>query len=479
MLTAIKTWLGASRTQSRPRRATLDLETLGDRTLLSTSLVGGTLSIAGTGDHDTATVSRQYIDGVWWVRVNEQRQTGTFTFPAVDSWYRQSQVSRIEFNGHNGDDIFTNNTSIRSTANGGRGDDVLKGGTGIDALHGNEGYDQVVGGAGGDYLYGESGKDTIQAGAGIDHIYGGDGDDKLFGGSSYDYVYGESGNDFLDDGGGWNYIDGGADFDFNARVLALYGATMEDVQQAQSPTCSCLAAIQSVADTGRDLRNLITYLGVGDSGTNPVYRVRLFRDGAWRNFDIPFNGNLITNGGDIYDAVPVTDVAHADRGCEQQSWVTILQRAYLQAKGVNWRDWRDVDNNGRCNEAHVMKALTGRNSNRYDYGVRDDPLEREDRERIVRALAANKPVVVGTFDRPGLLSTERLIPEHSYSVVDTRTRADGVRMFTLRNPHGEDGWTDKDGDGIRDGADSAPGDALIELTWDDFRQSIEDYTING
>ena len=479
MLTIIKTWLGESKSPSRPRRARLGLERLSDRTLPSTSLVGGTLTIAGTGDHDTATVSRQYLDGVWWVRVNEQRRSGTFTYPAVDSWYRQSAVSRIEFSGGNGDDLFINNTPIRSTAHGGSGDDVLKGGFGIDALHGNEGYDQLNGRAGGDYLYGDSGKDVILGSAGMDRIYGGDGDDKLFGGSSYDYVYGEAGNDFLDDGGGSNYLDGGGGFDFNARVLALNGATKEDVNQAQSPTCACLAAIQSVAHTGRDLRTLVTYLGVGDSGTNPVYRVRLFRDGVWRNFDIPFNGDLITDGWRTFDAAPVTDVAHADRGCEQQSWVTILQRAYLQAKGVNWRDWRDVDNNGTCNEGHVMKALTGRNSNRYDYGVRDDPLEREDRERIVRALAANKPVVVCTFDRPGLLSTERLIPDHCYSVVDTRTRADGVRMFTLRNPHGVDGGTDKDGDGTYDGADSAPGDALIELTWDDFRQSIEDYTING
>jgi len=479
MLTTIKTWLGQWKSPSQPRLVTLDLEYLGDRTLLTTSLVGGTLNIAGTGDHDTATVSRQNFDGDWWVRVNEQRQSGTTTYPAVDSWYRQSAVSRIEFNGQNGDDVFTNNTSIRCSANGGFGADVLKGGTGIDALHGNEGYDQVLGSAGGDYLYGESGKDTIQGGAGIDHIYGGDGDDKLFGGTSYDYVYGDPGNDFLDDGGGTNFLNGGDGFDFNARVLAVHGATMEDVDQAQSPTCACLAAIQSVAHTGRDLRGLITYLGVGDSQINPIYRVRLFRDGAWRNFDIPFDGDLTTNGGATYDAVPVTDIAHADRGCEQQSWVTILQRAYLQANGVDWRNWRDVKENGLCNEGHVMKALTGRNSNRYDYGVRDDPLEREDRDRIVRALAANKPVVVCTFDRRGLLSTERLVPEHCYSVVGTRTRADGVTMFTLRNPHGEDGWTDKDGDGTFDGADSNTGDALVELTWDDFRQSIEDYTING
>jgi Ca2+-binding RTX toxin-like protein len=482
MLTTIKSWLGETKSTPKPRRTMLDVEALGDRTLMSATLTNGTLFVDGTANHDTVVVSRQYFEGQWWVRVNERVSDGTFLYAPKDSWFRQADVRSISFSGGNGHDSFTNNTHLPSTAYGGAGNDTLRGGSGVDKFYGNAGHDLLFGNGGNDHLYGDAGNDVIQGGAGIDRLYGGADNDKLFGGSSYDYLYGGGGDDFLDDGGGLNFVDGGPGLDFNARVIALRGATKEDVVQDQSPSCGCLAAIQSVAHTGRNLASQITYLGVGNTGTNPVYRVRLWMNGAWRNYDVPFNGDLITrtlsNGTvETYDAVPKSDHVSTNRGCEQQSWVTILQRAYYQAKGVNWRSWQAVKDDGRCNPGDVMFSLTGRASKQYDAGWFDSTLDREDRIRIMNALAANKAVVVGTFNSNSDLSTRQLIAKHAYSVVGCYTRSDGMTMFKLRNPWGFDGGRDSSNNQI-DGLDSNHYDATFDVTWTDFMKSVEDYWVN-
>jgi hypothetical protein len=126
-----------------------------------------------------------------------------------------------------------------------------------------------------------------------------------------------------------------------------------------------------------------------------------------------------------------------------------------------------------------MTALTGVRSIQYDAGLFDSTLDREDRLRIMTAVQANKAVCAGTFDSAGDLSTEQLVPQHAYSVIGCYTRADGMTMFILRNPWNYDGWTDKNGNGRFDGMDGNYSDAVIHVTWDDFKRSIEDYWVNG
>jgi Ca2+-binding RTX toxin-like protein len=53
-----------------------------------------------------------------------------------------SEVKGIRFRGYDGNDVFTNFTRIPSVAFGGRGGDVLRGGSAVDELFGGEGEDQ-------------------------------------------------------------------------------------------------------------------------------------------------------------------------------------------------------------------------------------------------------------------------------------------------------------------------------------------------
>jgi serralysin len=111
-------------------------------------------------------------------------------------------------NGNNGNDIMY----------GGGGSDILIGGLGNDDLFGNEGNDNLIGGAGNDTINGDDifgvsfvfGNDTISGGDGNDTVYGGYGNDYIDGDGGNDIVVGGYGNDSLNGGMGNDYLQGGA-----------------------------------------------------------------------------------------------------------------------------------------------------------------------------------------------------------------------------------------------------------------------------
>ncbi|MDB4534155.1 DUF4347 domain-containing protein [Vicingaceae bacterium] len=111
--------------------------------------------------------------------------------------FDSGQVNGIVFYGYNGDDTFTNSTSIDSSAYGGSGSDRLNGGSGSDFLNGQSGYDKLFGNDGEDLIYGGNGDDYVHAGAHNDTIYGGGGNDLITGGLGGDQIHGEDGNDRL------------------------------------------------------------------------------------------------------------------------------------------------------------------------------------------------------------------------------------------------------------------------------------------
>ncbi|MDH5666246.1 MAG: hypothetical protein OEY10_08115, partial [Nitrosopumilus sp.] len=78
---------------------------------------------------------------------------------------------------------------------GGRGDDVLYGGSGNDEIEGGQGADTIYGGAGNDEIEGGQGADTIYGGAGNDEIEGGQGADTIIGGEGDDILEGGKGAD--------------------------------------------------------------------------------------------------------------------------------------------------------------------------------------------------------------------------------------------------------------------------------------------
>jgi hypothetical protein len=81
-------------------------------------------------------------------------------------------VNQIVFRGGDANDTFTNQTALRSTADGGAGDDVLSGGSNNDVLTGGSGIDRLFGGAGDDRLSDSGGLNVLDGGAGTDTATG-------------------------------------------------------------------------------------------------------------------------------------------------------------------------------------------------------------------------------------------------------------------------------------------------------------------
>ncbi|MFD9903179.1 calcium-binding protein [Streptomyces sp. NPDC059063] len=84
-----------------------------------------------------------------------------------------------------------------TVADGGKGNDVIRGGAGDQQLYGDDGADKLYGGSGSDLLYGGKGNDVLYGNAGIDQLYGNSGDDKLYGGAGRDTLSGGPGRDVV------------------------------------------------------------------------------------------------------------------------------------------------------------------------------------------------------------------------------------------------------------------------------------------
>jgi Ca2+-binding RTX toxin-like protein len=119
--------------------------------------------------------------------------------------------------GGDGDDVLTagnGNDLLEGGAGkdrlaGDAGSDTLDGGDGDDQLAGGAGTDTLLGGAGNDRLMGDADADTLDGGAGNDTLLGGTGHDRLVGGEGNDSLSGEADNDTLDGGLGNDTLLGG------------------------------------------------------------------------------------------------------------------------------------------------------------------------------------------------------------------------------------------------------------------------------
>lgn len=96
-----------------------------------------------------------------------------------------------------GNDVLTNNSSVRIFAYGGPGNDVLNGGTADEGLFGDDGNDVVNGNGGSDFLNGGAGNDVIAGGAGDDQIDDSAGDDTINGGAGDDRIQENGGRDTI------------------------------------------------------------------------------------------------------------------------------------------------------------------------------------------------------------------------------------------------------------------------------------------
>ena len=86
------------------------------------------------------------------------------------SWDRRN-LHQIDYNGHDGDDVFKNNTELATYAVGGEGNDTIYGGSGSDTLYGGVDDDFLSGGYGERILCTvENGHDAASTAAGMTTI---------------------------------------------------------------------------------------------------------------------------------------------------------------------------------------------------------------------------------------------------------------------------------------------------------------------
>ena len=173
----------------------MQFETLEIRTMLSSTLFNGVLTINGTSKKDIIQISVANSS----LSLTENHVLTTF---AVDS------VTSIQGNMAGGNDIVLLDPSVsipitvagdagNDTIVGGSGNDSLVGGSGNDSINGGDGDDELYDDAGSNFLSGDAGSDNLKAGAGADSMYGGSGDDFLQGGAGNDLLDGGDGNDTL------------------------------------------------------------------------------------------------------------------------------------------------------------------------------------------------------------------------------------------------------------------------------------------
>jgi Ca2+-binding RTX toxin-like protein len=208
------TWANVPPRSRRKHAVQCQLEALEARALMAgITCSGGTMDITGSTLSDVAVVST--INGQIQGRLDQIVYIPSLGVRVVVPVAQKScpGINKIVFRGYDGNDGFTNRTSVASGAYGGSGNDTLTGGAGNDSLWGESGNDTLRGGAGQDRIYGGVHDDRMYGEAGADLMRGGSGNDILYGGSQNDTLYGEAGRDRLlgDDGNDW--LLGGLDND--------------------------------------------------------------------------------------------------------------------------------------------------------------------------------------------------------------------------------------------------------------------------
>lgn len=114
---------------------------------------------------------------------------------------------------------------------GGKCDDVISAGDGINIVFGNGANDTITAGDGLNLLFGNQGDDTIDAGSGLNIVFGNRGDDELNAGHGVNVMFGNRDNDILTAGAGLNVLFGnhGDDIIHSGPVLnILFGNSGDD-----------------------------------------------------------------------------------------------------------------------------------------------------------------------------------------------------------------------------------------------------------
>ncbi len=412
----------------------------------------------------------------------------------------RNQVSSIVMNMGKGDDRVTLNSDIRSSVDGGDGNDLLNGGVGTDSLFGGIGNDQLYGGNGNDGLYGGEGNDSLFGGNGDDVLSGDNGNDRLFGNDGIDWLYGGSGDDYLNGGAGVDNFSGGDGVDTFARTLFLPGSGFSlsgegsdqgdepvevagaflteatttdstfDIDQDGSPTCAFLATLSSVARTTGESDDLVNRIQYDEK--KDLYGITFCTRAA---VEVTLLGKTLTIRSAEQKTVWVNGDWTEGRDPGGKLWVTLYQKAYLQLLGATTRDssgtalppssWNAAPGKEWNSVAKVYLALTGKIASFLQSS------EATAKKMFEQFNTSSKGMVASSLDSG---TTAGVIANHCYSVYKIFKDEKGNWLVRLRNPWGTDG---------RDGAlydrnsekQQFANDGLITLTWSQFTANFRGY----
>jgi hypothetical protein len=435
------------------RSVHLQVELLEDRTTpsapaeITATLVNGTLTVEGTNGNDVIFI--------------EPAAGGRLTVSSVPGSFIQKDIQHLNVYGNGGNDYIELGSGLIFGTEKHRLGAYLSDGDGNDTIFGGSGNDTIVVGSGDDQLVAGGGCARIEAGTGNDTLWAGSGDSTLVGGSGNDTFVGGSGNDFMFGGSGIDtfYQGTGRDtfkYHFNPTNWAPDGASIEDVQQGTSGTCTILATLAAAAESGINLANNITYLG------NNVYRVRLFNVSLFGLYDSPTYENVYFDGTWYSsDAQPAFQRASDGSPTGPPTgafWTTIYQRAVLQLNGVNWRDPLAVENwSFSLAEAHA--EILG-NDDWHTIDSSDSTLP-----MLLRAALQNGQAVTASTPDWGkdangkpIVEKDGIIGDHAYALLDVYYQLGQWRVLVY-NPWGVDGITPPTNE---------PDDGIIDLSWTTF-----------
>ena len=316
-------------------------------------------------------------------------------------------------------------------------------------------------------IYGQGGNDVLNVSPSITkdaYLYGGSGNDKLFSGGGNDYLDGGSGGDQLSGGAGNDYLiggtyrgeadslNGGGGFDWHYRPVdpgrpVVDGLKVTDVKQGHAPVCQTVGSLAEAVKQGYDFTRAIKVLG-GFS-----YQVEL--KGGYASQVVSFNGWFNDN-----DAVP---------GANGEYWALLMQRARLQALGVNpylnytRAQWNalDVKSGGKLysiNEA--LTAFTGR-------ATTFSPITNGTPQALRDSLARGDMIVGSSAVGPsGGFSSAGVAYNHAYAVMAVYYEA-GTWKVRLYNPWAMDRGGGMTVDSLRLNT-TAANDGYITLSWAQF-----------
>ncbi|MEA3033527.1 MAG: hypothetical protein QOH86_1543, partial [Sphingomonadales bacterium] len=190
-----------------------------------------------------------------------------------------------DYNGTNGDDVFTGTPTVDSAVGNG-GNDQLSGAGDNDYLEGDDGDDVLDGGDGDDSLWG---------GAGNDHLFGGSGDDQLVGEDGNDVLVGGDGNDFMRDGPGVDSFDGGSETAIQ-HFVTLYG---DQISFGDSRATQGVVADLRTGQIANDgFGNAETMTGIESLGSGTAFADRFYGNDGINYFDGALGDTLMGFGGD-------------------------------------------------------------------------------------------------------------------------------------------------------------------------------------